>query len=107
MHSLAHRIGQAKPEISRPFPRTTCRREHQLATIEASMPSPLLMATSIGAALVLGLVPVFFSSIQPCLAERLALPPPRLVTLNRWLYLAWVPLMPLAGWLVDHGGIQE
>src|SRR5947207_2793865 len=71
------------------------------------MPSPLLIATSISTALALGLVPGFFRSLRAPLQDRLQIPEGRLHRLDKLLILSWVPLMPLAGWLVDHWGLHE
>ena len=32
---------------------------------------------------------------------------PRLDQINKLLILSWIPLMPLAGWLVDHWGVHQ
>jgi MFS family permease len=71
------------------------------------MPSPLLIATSISAALAMGMVPVLFRSLRAPLKARHLLSESRLDQLNKLLILSWVPLMPLAGWLVDHWGLRE
>jgi MFS family permease len=71
------------------------------------MPSPLLVATSISSALALGLVPVLFGSVKTTLRDRLHLTERRLDQLDKLLLLAWVPLMPLAGWLIDQWGLSE
>jgi MFS family permease len=71
------------------------------------MPSPLLGLACLSTALAMGLVPVLFRSSQPFLRERLALSESRLDRLSQLLILSWVPLMPLAGWLVDHWGVRE
>ena len=47
------------------------------------MPSPLLVATSISASLAMGLVSVFFQSVQDHLRERLQVSEDRLAQL-RW-----------------------
>src|SRR5688572_16556605 len=71
------------------------------------MPSPLLVATSIAAALMAGLLPALLSGLKEPLQQRLDVPEPRVVGLTKWLFLFWIPLMPLAGLIVDRWGIQR
>jgi MFS family permease len=71
------------------------------------VPSPLQIATSISTALTIGLVPIFFGTMRAPLEQRVQLPAGRLDWLEKLLFLSWVPLMPLAGWLVDHWGTHQ
>jgi hypothetical protein len=66
-----------------------------------------MIAAGVLSAFAMGMVPVLLRSLQPFLCERLATPPERLDRLGRMLVLSWLPLMPLAGWLVDHWGTCE
>ncbi len=68
------------------------------------MSSPLMAATSVSAALAMGMAAVLFKHIEGPLAARLQLPQGRLERFHLLLLLSWVPLMPLAGWLVDRWG---
>jgi MFS family permease len=71
------------------------------------MSSPLLVATSISTALTIGLVPALLRSLQAPLRERLQLSENRLDQLDKLTMFSWIPLMPLAGWLVEHWGLWE
>ena len=71
------------------------------------MSSPLQIFTSISAALAIGMIPVYFQAMQVPLEQRLNFPPDRLDRLPKILIFSWIPLMPLAGWLLDHWGIQQ
>jgi MFS family permease len=70
------------------------------------MPAPLLVATSISASLAMGLVSVFFQTVQDHLRERLGVSEDRLARLRKLLIFSLVPLMPMAGSLVDHWGLH-
>jgi MFS family permease len=71
------------------------------------MPSPLLVATSISAAIAVGVVSVLYRGLQVSLHQQIAIADDRLDRLGKTLLFCWLPLMPLAGWLVDHWGVQE
>jgi hypothetical protein len=71
------------------------------------MPSSLHLATSISAAWLIGMVPVFLRPLQKPLEERLQLVEGRLDRLHLALTFSWVPLMPLAGWLLDVWAIEK
>jgi hypothetical protein len=68
--------------------------------------SSLLVAASIGSALIAGLVPVVLGSLKESLTKRFDVSDLHIDRLTKWLYFLWIPLMPLAGWLVDHWGVQ-
>ncbi len=53
------------------------------------------------------MVPIFFRTIRAPLEQRAQLPAGRLDWLEKLLVLSWIPLMPLAGWLVDHWGTHQ
>lgn len=71
------------------------------------MPAPLLIATSVSTALAMGLVSTLFGALKDSLREPLHLADSRLNQLHKLLLLSWLPLMPLAGWLVDHWGLHQ
>ena len=71
------------------------------------MASPLQIATSISAALTIGLVPVLFRTMQAPLEMHLRFPSGRLDRSHKFLILSWVPLMPMMGWVVDYWGVHQ
>ncbi len=73
------------------------------------MPSFLLIATCLTSALAVGFLPVFLANIKAPLRQHLSLPDAdtRVDRLDRCLLFFWVPLLPLAGWLVDCWGLPE
>src|SRR4051794_2322449 len=101
-------MGRAGPEISLRFPRNTFQ-ENQLPVVldrtkivrstdtEASMPPPVLIVTAIGSGLVLGFFPVLIETIKPCLRQLFPGQESKTDHADRWLYLFWVPFMPIAG----------
>jgi hypothetical protein len=67
----------------------------------------LLALTSIAAALAMGGSLQFFRGVQGFVRERFSLSEAQNDRLGKLLVVSWVPLMPLAGWLVDHWGTTE
>ena len=61
----------------------------------------LMAAAALANGLLIGLIPTFVDSIPSSLKARLNLPDGRVEWFGRLFYLAWLPMMPLAGWLLD------
>jgi MFS family permease len=67
----------------------------------------LLVAATLASGLLIGLIPTLVDGVQRPLQSRLKLPEGRVEWLARLFYLAWLPAMPLAGWLLDAGHNKE
>lgn len=61
----------------------------------------LLTAAVLAGAFLIGMVPPIVDGIKEPLRARLALTDGRLAWFLRLFYLAWLPGMPLAGWILD------
>src|SRR5262245_3405057 len=61
----------------------------------------LVAVCALANALLIGLIPTLIDGIKPALQARLNLPEGRINWHTRLFYLAWLPGMPLAGWLLD------
>ena len=71
------------------------------------MATPLLIAAAISTSLVMGLASRIFSAVAESLEERLQLSERRLKRMHAALVLAYVPLMPVAGRLVDSWDLLD
>jgi MFS family permease len=69
--------------------------------------SILLLATTIGSALLIGFLPVLLSRMRPALAAGLGVPETALDRLKTGYLLSLIPLMIAAGWFVDRVGAKE
>src|SRR6516225_9874559 len=67
----------------------------------------LLLATTIGSALLIGFIPALLGRLRPALAAGLEIPEPALDRLKAGFSLSLIPLMLCAGWAVDHWGDKE
>jgi len=67
----------------------------------------LLLATTIGSALLIGFIPALLGRLRPALAAGLEIPEPALDRLKTGYSLSLIPLMLCAGWAVDHWGDKE
>lgn len=67
----------------------------------------MVAAAALTNGLLIGFVPTFVDGVKPMLASRLGRPEPHLEWFDRLFFLAWVPLMPLAGFLLDFGANRE
>jgi MFS family permease len=67
----------------------------------------LLVAATLASGLLIGLIPVLVDGVQRSVQSRLKLPEGRVDWFVRLFYLAWLPAMPLAGWLIDFGHYKE
>ena len=67
--------------------------------------TPLIAAT-ISVALIIGYLSTLLDGIRPALARRFDQPEKDLPRFSRWLHLAWVPLMPVTGWMIDSWGVH-
>ena len=66
------------------------------------MPSPWLVVATLLSSFTVGLIPALVDSTRDALRRRLDLPEARVERLLYAFYIAWLPGMPLAGWLLDH-----
>jgi len=71
------------------------------------MASPFVVVSVAATSLLLGLVPGVLARLRRPLAERLAVPEPKLALVETGSALLMILLYPLAGLLVDHEGAQE
>lgn len=71
------------------------------------MPSPWLVAATLACALLVGLIPTVADGVRAALKQRLGLPEARVERLLYAFYIAWLPGMPLGGWLLDHTANRE
>jgi len=62
----------------------------------------LVAVAALANGLLIGLIPTLLDGIKPALQARLNLPEGRIDWHTRLFYLAWLPGMPLAGWLLDN-----
>lgn len=62
----------------------------------------LLAAAILGCGLLIGLIPVLVDGIRKSLKDRLNLPDHQAEWYVRLFYIAWLPAMPFAGWLLDE-----
>jgi cytochrome b561 len=67
----------------------------------------LLVAATLASGLLIGLIPTLVDGVQRPLQARLKLSERRVEWFARLFYLAWLPAMPLAGWLLDAGHNKE
>src|SRR5580765_5481531 len=67
----------------------------------------LLVAATLVSGLLVGLIPTLVDGFQKSLKDRLNLPEQRAEWFVRLFYLAWLPAMPLAGWLLDEFPTRE
>lgn len=67
----------------------------------------LLVAATLVSGLLVGLIPTLVDGFQKSLKDRLNLPEGRAEWFVRLFYLAWLPAMPLAGWLLDEFPTRE
>ncbi len=65
------------------------------------MTPSLLAVAALANGLLIGLIPTLVDSIKTPLKARLNVPDERMEWFGRFFYLAWLPAMPLAGWLLD------
>ena len=61
----------------------------------------LLAAVALANGLLIGLVPTLIDGIKTSLQARLGAADGRMEWFSRLFYLAWIPAMPLTGWLID------
>jgi MFS family permease len=61
----------------------------------------LLAAAVLASAFLIGLVPTVVDGIKKPLQDRLSLSEGRVAWFVRLFYVAWLPAMPLAGWMLD------
>jgi MFS family permease len=61
----------------------------------------LLAAAALANGLLIGLIPTIVDAIKAPLKARLNVPDERMEWFGRLFYLAWLPAMPMAGWLLD------
>lgn len=66
----------------------------------------LLIAASVTTALLIGFLSTLLGSLRPVLASRFGLEEDKAPHLGRWMHLAWIPLMPLTGLMVDVWGVH-
>src|SRR4051812_45166391 len=66
------------------------------------MSSPLLIAGTVAAAFAIGFVPTLVDRIRVPLRQRLKGSETQIDRVLLLFYLAWLPAMPLGGWLIDH-----
>jgi MFS family permease len=71
------------------------------------MPSSLLIAGAATSGFAIGFVPSVVDCVRAPLARQMQTPEPRAGRILTLFYLCWLPAMPLAGWLVDHGRDKE
>jgi MFS family permease len=69
--------------------------------------TPLLVAATLTCGLLIGFIPTLVDGVQKPLKARLNLSDYHADWFVRIFYLAWLPTMPLAGWLVDLCPIRE
>ena len=67
----------------------------------------LLAAAVLASAFLIGLVPTIVDGIKKPLQARLNLSDGRLDWFVRIFYFAWLPAMPLAGWLLDSWNLSR
>lgn len=67
----------------------------------------LLAAAVLASGFLIGLVPTIVDGIKKPLQTRLNLSEGRLDWFVRFFYLAWLPAMPLAGWLLDSWNLSR
>ena len=68
------------------------------------MSSPLLIASAVASSVVIGFVPALVDSIRAPLHQQHKGSEPRVDRILALFYLAWLPAMPLSGWLIDRWG---
>ena len=61
----------------------------------------LVAVAALANGLLIGLIPTLIDGLKPAMQARLSLPEGRIEWHVRLFYLAWLPGMPLAGWLLD------
>jgi MFS family permease len=61
----------------------------------------LVAVAALANGLLIGLIPTLIDGLKPAIQARLNLPEGRIEWHVRLFYLAWLPGMPLAGWLLD------
>lgn len=67
----------------------------------------LLTAAVLAGGFLIGMVPTIVDGIRKPMQDRLNLSAPQLGWFLRLFYLAWLPAMPLAGWLLDSWTISR
>src|SRR5438309_750507 len=67
----------------------------------------ILVAATLVSGLLIGLIPTLVDGIRKSLKDRLNLPDRRSEWFVHLFYLAWLPAMPLAGWLLDELHARE
>ncbi len=67
----------------------------------------MLVATCLVSCVVAGFLPAFFRPVHSFVKAKLGLTEERAARLPLWFALFSIPFLPLAGWLVDHWGLNE
>lgn len=67
----------------------------------------LVAVAALANGLLIGLIPTLIDGLKPALQARLGVPEGRMDWHVRLFYLAWLPGMPLAGWLLDAAGNRD
>lgn len=65
-----------------------------------------LLAAALCAAVLIGFLSTLPGCLRPLLATRFGIMPEEVPHLGRRLHLAWIPLMPATGWMVDAWGVH-
>jgi MFS family permease len=71
------------------------------------MSSPILIAGALVSGFAVGFVPALVDSVRASLRPQYKGSEGRLDRVLDLFYVAWLPLMPLAGWLLDHWSAQS
>jgi MFS family permease len=67
----------------------------------------LLIASAATSGFAIGLVPTLVDTVRAPLCRQMQAPEQRVGRILSLFYLCWLPAMPVAGWLVDHGRDKE
>jgi MFS family permease len=72
-----------------------------------TMSSPILIAGALVSGFAVGFVPALVDSVRTALRPQYKGSEGRFDRVLDLFYVAWLPLMPLAGWLLDHWSAQS
>jgi MFS family permease len=67
-----------------------------------TMSSPLTIVSAVASGFAIGLVPTLVDSVRAPVAQQLKASDRQIDRILALFYLAWLPAMPLSGWLLDH-----